>query len=95
MLLMGKPKVMSEMKSFLGALGYMDTHVLHSKLFTYWLTQLEEEILTDENGKRAKRLKWTTEANLAWQQLQWLLANLQLLHHPTKDGLFLSTNGCL
>ena len=95
MLLMGEPRVMSEMKQFLGALGYIDQHVLYSKLFTYWLNLLKEEILIDENGKRAKRLKWTTEAKLAWKQLQWLLANLQLLHHPTKDGLFcLQTDAC-
>ena len=80
---------LKDIDSFTGALGYVDQHVLEAKKYTYWLKQLKEELVYDKNTKqRVKRLKWTPQALLAWYQLQFLLANVQLLHHPTKDGIF-------
>ena len=87
MLAVAKPTTKAEMVSFLGLLGYVNHQLYKLKTITYWLDILEEE--TQANTKH-KRLKWTKEANLAFAQLQWLMADTanRILSHPTRDGRF-------
>jgi len=80
-----KPTTKAEMRSFDGLLNYINNHIYHNKRIMYWLNRLKE--IQDPDTKH-KRLKWDKEANLAWNQLQYLINNLPLLHHPTKDGEF-------
>ena len=92
MLAAAKPMSKAAVRSVDGLLNYMNSHIYKHKLFMYWITQLEEK--TDLKTRK-KRLQWTREANLAWEQLQHLLANLPLLHHPTIDGQFcVQTDTC-
>ena len=94
MIAVSKPVTKEEVKSLIGLIGYVSHHLWNSKKLTYWLTILEEE--TDVNTKK-KRLKWTKQANLAFRQLQWLMADTanRILHHPTRDGRFaLAVDAC-
>ena len=85
MLAVAKPQTMSEMRSFDGLCNYVNNHIYHNKRIMYWLNKLKEEVDPETKGKR---LKWTKEANLSWEQLQFLLNQLPKLRHPTRDGLF-------
>ena len=80
-----KPTTRKEMRSFDGLINYINNHVYHNKRIMYWLNRLKEVV--DPETKH-KRLKWDKESNLAWEQLQYLINHLPLLHHPTKDGQF-------
>ena len=92
MLAVAKPTTKAEIRSADGLLNYMNSHIYKSKLLMYWINKLEE--VTDVKTKK-KRLVWTREGNLAWEQLQHLLATLPLLHHPTIDGKFcVQTDTC-
>ena len=92
LLAMKKPMTKSEARSVDGMLNYMNNHIYKNKLLMYWINTLEEE--TDVLTKK-KKLKWTPQAELAWLQIKWLVGNLPLLHHPTKDGRFcVQTDAC-
>ena len=85
MLAVAKPYTRSDARSFDGLVNYMNSHIYKCKLLTYWIKMLEEEL---EPNTKKKRLKWTKNANLAWAQIRFLMANRPLLHHPTRDGKF-------
>ena len=92
MLAVTKPTTKKEIQSFSGLINYMNNNIYNCKIIMYWINRLEEA--TDSKGKH-KRVKWTKEANLAWEQIRWLIANLPLLHHPTLSGTFcLQTDAC-
>ena len=92
LLAMKKPMTKAEARSVDGMLNYMNNHIYKNKLLMYWINILEEET---EVGSKRKRLKWTPQAELAWLQIKWLIGNLPLLHHPTKDGQFcVQTDAC-
>ena len=87
-----KPTTKAEMRSFDGLCNYVNHHLFNNKKLFYWMNKLEEE--TDPHTKH-KRLKWTEQADLAWDQLHYLLNNLPLLHHPTIDGKYcLQVDAC-
>ena len=85
LLAVAKPTTKAEMRSFDGLCNYVNNHIYCNKRIFYWLNRLKEE--TDPETKRT-RLKWNKEANLAWEQLQYLFNHLPILHHPKKDGQF-------
>ena len=87
MLAVAKPTTKEEIKSLIGLIGYVNHHLWNVKSITYWLTTLEE---TTQANTKHKRLVWTKEANLAFTQLRWLMADTanRMLYHPTRDGRF-------
>ena len=85
LLAFAKPMTKKQMRSFDGVVNYVNNHVHNNKKLMYWLNKLKEEI--DPETKH-KRLVWTKEAELAWEQLQYLFNNLPMLHHPTREGMF-------
>ena len=92
LLAFAKPKTKAEMRSFDGLCNYVNNHIYHNKRIFYWLNRLKEKV--DPETKR-KRLVWDREANLAWEQLQYLFNNLPLLHHPNREGMFcLKVDAC-
>ena len=92
MLAVHQPTNKAEVKSLDGLLNYMNDHIYRNKILMYWINRLAE---STEARKSRRRLKWDKFGRLAWQQLQFLLRHLPLLHHPTPDGLFcLQTDGC-
>ena len=87
-----QPKTKKQMRTYTSTLNYMNNHIYKNKKLTYWLDKLIEEV--DPETKH-KRLVWTKEAELAWAQLQYLINNLPLLHHPTREGQFcLKVDAC-
>ena len=92
LLALTKPTTKAEARSVDGMLNYINNHIYNNKVLMYWINSLVEEL--DIKTKK-KRLKWTKQANLAWLQIKWLIANLPLLHHPTRNGKFcLQTDAC-
>ena len=51
-----KPNSKAEVRSMDGLLNYVNNHIYHNKLLTYWIKQMDE--ITDSKTKRV-RLKWT------------------------------------
>ena len=49
---------------------------------TYWMSEMRKNL--NEKG----RLKWTPQAEIAYNQIRYLLANLPILRHPTREGQF-------
>ena len=84
-LAVAKPMTKADMRSFDGLCNYVNNHIYHNKRIFYWLNRLVEE--TDPHTKGG-RLKWNKEANLAWEQLQYLLNHLPILHYPNREGMF-------
>ena len=92
LLAVAKPKTKDDIRSFDGIANYMNNHIFQNKLFMHHLKSLEEETLPNKKGKR---LKWTPEANLAFEQLTYLFHHLPKLHHPTQEGKFaVQTDAC-
>ena len=88
LLAFAKPTTKAEIKSFIGMITYVLHHLRNCKQILYWLTIMEEET-------KGKRLKWTKQGNLAFKQIQWLMAEPVILHHPTRDGRFgLTVDAC-
>ena len=85
MLAIAKPDTISDVRTLVGVLNYMNHHIYECKRLLYWITNLEE--VTDMHTKK-KRLKWTREANIAWEKIRYLIQHLPLLHHPTREGKF-------
>ena len=91
------PNSLKEVSTVGGVVGYTHTHIYNCNKLLYWLKQLKEETFYDESGKKKTRLKWTTQAKFAWEQLKFLISQLPktILHHPTRDGQFcLQTDAC-
>ena len=92
MLAVAKPMTKKEIQSFSGLINYMNSNIWNCKIIMFWINRLVEE--TDSEGKN-KHVKWTKNANLSWEQIRWIIANLPLLHHPTINGKFcLQTDAC-
>ena len=88
-LALAKPTTVKQLQEFIGVLGYIGRFIYHKSLLTYWLNDL----IAKAHGKG--KIKWTKEANLAYEQLLFLVANSPLLYNPTKDGEFcLKTDAC-
>ena len=80
-----KPMTKPESRTTDGILNYVGHNIYKLKYFMYHINKLSE-YLDIKTGK--KRLKWTPEANLCWDLIRWLIQNLPLLYHPTKEGQF-------
>ena len=80
-----KPTNTTELKEFLGMVGYITRYLYHGSLITYWMNELLQRL--PEKGK----IKWDAfpEADIAYQQILWLTENAPLLYNPTNDGTFL------
>ena len=88
-LALAKPTTVKQLQEFIGVIGYIGRFIYHKALLTYWLNDLVNK--ADGKGK----LKWTREADLAYEQLCHLVANSPLLYNPTKDGEFcVKTDAC-
>ena len=74
-----KPKTANDVASVRGVLNYGRADIFKCSFFEFWFSELEEELTTDENGKKKKQLKWTPQAELAWLQLMWCIDNIPLL----------------
>ncbi len=84
-----KPRTKSELDHFKGVIGYIGRYIYHKAHLLYWLTDLDNHI--DGKGK----LKWTPQANLAYEQLIFLVQNSPLLYNPTREGKFcVKTDAC-
>ena len=84
-----QPKTWKEMEHYIGMVGYIRNHVYNCSAFTYWLQELKHHC--GEKGK----IKWTAQGKLAFEQLNWLVANAPILHHPTRDGEYcVQTDAC-
>ena len=58
-------------------------------LFAYWLILLINEF----EGKA--QIKWTKEADAAWEAIKCMVAEAPILHHPNSEGRFcLKCDGC-
>ena len=88
-LALAKPNTVKELQEYIGVLGYIGRFIYHKALFTYWLNDL----IANAGGKG--KIVWTKQAELAYQQLNYLVANSPLLYNPTKEGEFcLKTDAC-
>ena len=87
-ILAGKPTTGSECDTLLGALGYIGDEIYGKAILTYWIQQMSKHC-----GKG--KLKWTPQAEIAWEMILFQLHNLPVLHHPTRDGKFcIKTDAC-
>ena len=83
------PETWKQMEHWIGMVGYIRNHVYNCSAFTYWLQELKQHC--GEKGK----IKWTPQGELAFQQLQYLIANAPILHHPTREGEYcIQTDAC-
>ena len=85
LLALAKPTTKEEARSFDGMINYMNNYIYQNKWFAYWINKLEEAWDLDH---KHKKLKWTPEANFAWELLRASIARSPTLHHPTTDGRF-------
>ena len=86
-----RPETVSEMKEFLGVLGYISRYVYNGSMIQYWLNQL----IVGTPEKRGK-LKWNDAANIAFQQIRSMVTKAPILRNPTRDGEFMvKTDACM
>ena len=89
-LILPQPRTRKELDNFKGVVGYIGRFIYHKAHCMYWLNDMESRL-----DPKDKILKWTPEANLAYQQLVHLIKNSPLLYNPTRDGEFcVKTDAC-
>ena len=81
-LLLARPYNGKDKQAFRGTLGYVAPNIPNCQQLLYWITKLDE----DQNNKG--KLQWSPQAELAYRQLMFLVANSPILHNPTREGTF-------
>ena len=84
-----KPTNTDELRAAVGVIQYIARYIYMYALFAYWLILLINEF----EGKA--QIKWTKEADAAWEAIKCMVAEAPILHHPTQEGRFcLKCDGC-
>ena len=84
-----KPTNTDELRAAVGVIQYIARYIYMYAMFAYWLVIL----LNEFEGKSA--IKWTAEAEIAWDTIKRLVAEAPILHHPTREGKFcIKCDGC-
>ena len=84
-----KPTNTDELRAAIGVIQYIARYIYMYALFAYWLVIL----LNEFEGK--SQIKWTKEADAAWESIKRMVAEAPVLSHPTKDGQFcMKCDGC-
>ena len=84
-----KPTNTDELRSAIGVIQYIARYIYMYALFAYWLVIL----LNEFEGKTT--IKWTPEADVAWDTIKKLVAEAPVLAHPTREGQFcMKCDGC-
>ena len=84
-----KPQTVGQWKEMDGMTSYISNYVYNGSLIKYWIREITN------NQPKSGKIKWTPEADLAWEQLLYLVNHLPILYNPTPDGEFLvKTDAC-
>ena len=79
---MNKPQTIKQMRSADGVLKYIGKYVENYSFYQYWLLRIMDD--TTQGG----RLKWTDQANYAWNMIMKNVQNSKILYNPTRNGSF-------
>ena len=81
-----KPKYIADLRSAVGVIQYIARYIYNFAYFSYWLIQLIGQF------EDKSIVKWTREAEQAWDAIQFLVAEAPLLYSPTINGQFCVTS---
>ena len=82
-LLTAEPTTYKQLQSWTLGLQYHANKIKDYQLKRYWIDKMEKA-----QPKKKGKIHWTPEGRLAYKQLQHLVANSAVLHHPTTDGKY-------
>ena len=84
-----KPENTDELRAAIGVIQYIGRYIYMYSMFAYWLVILINEF----EGK--PQIKWTEEANYAWDRIMDMVQAAPILYHPTTSGQFcIKCDGC-
>ena len=78
------PTTKKELREFQGTINYVTRYIYKASMIQYWLNQL----MTADTKKQGK-IEWNKQAQIAFEQIKFLVANAPILHNPTLDGKFM------
>ena len=77
-----KPQTAGELRSAEGVIGYVGRYIKNYAFHKYWLQQLVNGL------KKKQKVKWTQQADYAWDKIMENVKNAKILYNPTRNGLF-------
>ena len=87
-----EPETLTQLREFIGVLGYVSRYIYNGAKIQYWLNQL----LIGRGKKERGKIKLTKQAQIAFRQLKYLASQAPVLTNPTLDGEFMvKTDACI
>ena len=84
-----KPHITADLRTAIGVYTYVARYIIKFAFFIYWLVQLVNKF------EDKARIKWTREADQAWDALKILVAESPILYAPDMSGTFcVSSDAC-